>query len=524
VCLSILAETLWLFLTVNFWGIIIFIVKKMEIVRIILGIVYFLATGILILNGIHRYLTLYRFMKVKDQGIPPAPPTLRQPIVTVQLPIYNERYVAERVIRAVSQLDYPRQLLQIQVLDDSTDDTKDRIFELCQELKAKGINIQYLHRDNRVGFKAGALQAGFMQATGEFVAIFDADFVPPADFLQKTLPYFANPKVGMVQTCWGHINREHSLLTKMLAILLDSHFQVEHVARNRNGYFFNFNGTAGIWRKECIIDAGGWEHDTLTEDLDLSFRAQLKGWQFVYLPNVVCPAELPPEINAIKSQQFRWAKGSMQTARKLLPRIWRSNITLGQKMEATFHLTSYLPTIWALYCSIFVLPAMYLWGYKQTLPIIFVNLLLFALTSVTFYIFFEVTQRGVERSLFKRILNSFLLMAIWMGLSISNSRAIVEGIFNIQSEFKRTPKFRIEKKSDSWEGKKYVEAKDLTVLAELVMVGYLIFTFSFVWKKHDYFLVPFVTAFIFGFGYVALLSLRTRLKKAMATIRAAAFS
>ncbi|HVN67075.1 MAG TPA: glycosyltransferase, partial [Candidatus Sulfotelmatobacter sp.] len=268
----------------------------------------------------------------------------------------------------------------------------------------------------------------------------------------------------------------------------------------------------GIWRRSCIADAGGWEHDTLTEDLDLSFRAQIKGWQFLYLPDVVCPAELPPEINAVKSQQFRWAKGAMQTAVKLLPTIWRSKITLRQKIEATFHLTSYLPTLWALYSSLLIFPSLLIWGYKTTLPIIFMNLALFAVTSVTFFMFFEMSQRPVEKSLLRRLLNSSLLMSIWMGMSISNGRAIIEGLFNVKSEFKRTPKFKIETKRDSWVGKKYIQARDLTVLAELAMVIYLLGTLLYVWHCRDYYMLPFVFAFIYGFGYVAYLSFRTALK------------
>jgi cellulose synthase/poly-beta-1,6-N-acetylglucosamine synthase-like glycosyltransferase len=489
----------------------------MEALKITLGSLYVLVTGLLILNGIHRYLTIYRYIQARKKASPnfnPAPPA-NYPPVTIQLPIYNEQYVAERVLEAVCKFDYPRHLLQIQVLDDSTDETAVIIKKRAEELRAKGLNVQYLYRHDRSGFKAGALENGLKQASGEFVAVFDADFIPPPDFLLKTIPYFNGSNIGMVQTCWGHINRGYSLLTKMLAILLDSHFEVEHIARNRNGLFFNFNGTAGIWRKSCIQDAGGWQHDTLTEDLDLSFRAQLKGWQFIYLAEVVCPAELPPEINAVKTQQFRWAKGSIQTARKLLPLIWQSKIPLRQKIESSFHLTSYMPTLWALYSSLFILPALFLWGYRQTLPIILSNLILFVITTVTFFMFFELTQRKTEKSLFRRIANSFLLMTIWMGLSISNGRALFEGLFNVQSDFKRTPKFKIEVKQDSWEGKKYIQSRDFTMLAEFIMVVYLAFTFWFILRHRDYFLMPFVFAFICGFGYVALLSLRTHLRSVL---------
>ena len=485
----------------------------LDTVKFVIIYAFVFSTLLLILNGLHRYLLIFRYLRVAKQKSPEVAPLKDYPKVTVQLPIYNERYVAERVLEAVCSFDYPREALEIQVLDDSTDETRDVLEEESREWRKKGCNVQYVRRVNREGFKAGALENGLKTAAGEFIAIFDADFIPPPDFLKKTIPHFNQPKLGMVQTRWGHINRGYSLLTRMLAILLDSHFVVEHIARSRSGLFFNFNGTAGVWRKSCILEAGGWQHDTLTEDMDLSFRAQLKGWQFLYLPEVVCPAELPPEINAVKSQQFRWAKGSLQTSRKLLPVIWKAPIPLRQKIEATFHLTSYLPTLWVIYSSLFILPALFLWGYSNTLPIILMNIILFALTSITFFLFFDLSQKQNEKNGFKRIFNSMLLMSVWMGLSISNARAILEGIFNIRSDFKRTPKFRIESKGDSWVGKKYVEAERLVVWIEFFFVIYLSFTLWYVWKCHDYFLVPFVLSFIGGFGYTVFLSLNTGIKK-----------
>jgi cellulose synthase/poly-beta-1,6-N-acetylglucosamine synthase-like glycosyltransferase len=485
----------------------------MEAIKIILGSCFVVVTALLILNGLHRYITIYRYFKVRHKRWPKPAALDRYPKVTVQLPLYNERYVAERVLNAVAEFAYPKEKLEVQVLDDSTDETQAILRARVKELQAAGVNVQYIHRTGRTGFKAGALEHGQKQASGEFIAIFDADFIPPKDFLTATIPYFADSKIGMVQTRWGHINRGYSLMTRMLAILLDSHFVVEHIARNRDNLFFNFNGTAGIWRRACIAGAGGWEHDTLTEDMDLSFRAQLKGWQFIYLPEIVCPAELPPEINAVKSQQFRWAKGSLQTARKLLPAIWSARIPFRQKLEATFHLTSYLPTLWAVYASLFVLPALLLWGYKATLPIILMNVVLFILTSVTFFLFFEISQRDTEHNIVVRVMNSFMLMSIWMGLSISNSKAIIEGILNIKSEFKRTPKFRIEQSDDSWSGKKYVETINPVVLVEAALVIYLMFTLWYVLRCRDYFIAPFVAAFIYGFGYTAFLSFRTIFRK-----------
>jgi cellulose synthase/poly-beta-1,6-N-acetylglucosamine synthase-like glycosyltransferase len=301
---------------------------------------YFFVLSILAVYGWHRYYLVYLYMRHKDSQ--PAEPAALDPlpVVTVQLPIYNEMYVADRLIDAVCRLDYPPELLEIQVLDDSTDETCEIAELAVRRNAAQGIDIKYFHRDDRAGYKAGALEAGLRIARGRFVAIFDADFLPGADFLHRLLPHFGDDGVGMVQARWGHINQDYSLLTKIQSILLDGHFVLEHGARNRSGRFFNFNGTAGIWRRDAIDSAGGWQHDTLTEDLDLSYRAQLLGWKFVFLPDVVSPAEVPVEMNAFKSQQHRWAKGSIQTCRKLLPQILQADLPPQVKAEAFFHLTA----------------------------------------------------------------------------------------------------------------------------------------------------------------------------------------
>jgi cellulose synthase/poly-beta-1,6-N-acetylglucosamine synthase-like glycosyltransferase len=292
---------------------------------------YFFVLIILAIYGWHRYYLVYLYMKYRDMG-PTARPFLDPaPVVTIQLPLYNEMYVADRLIEAVCRIDYPQDRLEIQVLDDSTDETQSIAELAVRRFAAQGIDVKYYHRADRAGYKAGALEAGLKAARGEFIAIFDADFIPPVDFLTRLMPHFANPRVGMVQARWGHINQDYSLLTKIQSILLDGHFVLEHGGRNRSGLFFNFNGTAGIWRRSAIEDAGGWQHDTLTEDLDLSYRAQLRGWQFVFLQDLVAPAEVPVEMNAFKSQQHRWAKGSIQTCRKVLPQLLRSNLPLGVK-------------------------------------------------------------------------------------------------------------------------------------------------------------------------------------------------
>ncbi len=295
----------------------------MSLTETLILVLYFFVLSILAIYGWHRYYLVYLYMKHKSRVPPALPPPAVLPRVTVQLPIFNEMYVANRLIDAVCELDYPRELLQIQVLDDSTDETTE-IAELSVRRHAeRGFDIQYLHRVDRVGYKAGALEAGLKEASGEFIAIFDADFVPPRDFLLRTIGYFDEENVGMVQARWGHLNADYSLLTRIQSILLDAHFVLEHGGRNRAGCFFNFNGTAGVWRRAAIDNAGGWQHDTLTEDLDLSYRAQLKGWRFVFLPDVISPAEVPVEMNSFKSQQHRWAKGSIQTCLKLMPRILR---------------------------------------------------------------------------------------------------------------------------------------------------------------------------------------------------------
>ena len=313
----------------------------MSLTETLILVLYFFVLSILAIYGWHRYYLVYLYMKHKGNVPPALPPPQVLPRVTVQLPIFNEMYVADRLIDAVCEIDYPRELLEIQVLDDSTDETTEIAELAVRRHAARGFDIKYLHRVDRTGYKAGALEAGLQQASGEFIAIFDADFVPPKDFLLRTLGYFErDPKVGMVQARWGHLNRDYSLLTRIQSILLDAHFVLEHGGRNRAGCFFNFNGTAGVWRRETIGDAGGWQHDTLTEDLDLSYRAQLKGWRFIFMPDLVSPAEVPVEMNSFKSQQHRWAKGSIQTCIKLMPRILRSSQPLAVKAEAFFHLSA----------------------------------------------------------------------------------------------------------------------------------------------------------------------------------------
>src|SRR6188474_297709 len=355
---------------------------------------YFFVLVILAVYGWHRYYLVYLYMKNKDRH--PAPAGMeRLPKVTVQLPIYNEMYVADRLIDAVCQLKYPRELLEIQVLDDSTDETQSVAERAVMRNALAGIDITYLHRTDRTGYKAGALDAAMKVAKGDFIAIFDADFIPSTDFLEKTVPYFGDDRIAMVQARWGHINDDYSLLTKIQSILLDGHFVLEHGSRNRSGLFFNFNGTAGIWRRTAIADAGGWQHDTLTEDLDLSYRAQLRGWQFIFLPDLVTPAEVPVEMNAFKSQQHRWAKGSIQTCRKLLPLILMSDLPLKVKAEAFFHLTANFNYLLMVLLSILMFPAMY---FRYTMgwnEMLLIDVPLFLAATLSVFRFYFISQREI---------------------------------------------------------------------------------------------------------------------------------
>ncbi|MYK41484.1 MAG: glycosyltransferase, partial [Gemmatimonadetes bacterium] len=321
-------------------------------------VVYSIIIAVLGIYGLHRYQLLRLFYRHHPTPVPQPDRFAELPFVTIQLPLYNEYHVVERLLEAVGQIDYPRDRLQIQVLDDSQDETRDKAREGVVRLAAQGLDIEYLGRTNRHGFKAGALAAGLECAQGEFVLVLDADFVPNPDILQRAIHYFTDDSIGMVQMRWGHLNRSYSLLTRIQSIFLDGHFVVEHTARNRSGRFFNFNGTGGIWRKKAIYDAGGWQHDTLTEDLDLSYRAQLAGWQFLYLPEIEVPGEIPVEINAFKSQQHRWTKGAVQTAKKVLPRIWRSALPAKVKVEATFHLTANLCYIMMLLMALLTVPVL----------------------------------------------------------------------------------------------------------------------------------------------------------------------
>jgi cellulose synthase/poly-beta-1,6-N-acetylglucosamine synthase-like glycosyltransferase len=471
-------------------------------------VAYFFVLSILAIYGWHRYYLVYLYMKNKGNAPVPLPELTKRPRVTVQLPIFNEMYVADRLIDTVCEMDYPRDLLEIQVLDDSTDETT-AIAELAvRRHAARGFDIHYLHRVNRTGYKAGALEAGLQQATGEFVAIFDADFIPPADFLERTLPHFGpDPKIGMVQARWGHINQDYSLLTKIQSILLDAHFVLEHGGRNRSGCFFNFNGTAGIWRRDAITSAGGWQHDTLTEDLDLSYRAQLAGWRFVFLPDLVSPAEVPVEMNSFKSQQHRWAKGSIQTCIKLLPRILGSNQPFSVKAEAFFHLTANFNYLLMSVLSILMFPAMYFRYNMGWNEMLLIDVPLFFAATASVANFYIVSQRELYSDWRSRLKYLPFLMSIGIGLCVNNTRAVLEAIFGQQSEFARTPKYGIERDSDEWVGKKYHQSVGVQPMIELALGLYFTGTVYYALVNQIYGTLPFLMLFQVGFLYTGLLSI-----------------
>ena len=468
---------------------------------------YFFVLVILAVYGWHRYYLVYLYMKNKDRRPVPAGTLDTLPVVTVQLPIYNELYVADRLIDAVCRMDYPRQLLEIQVLDDSTDETTSVAERAVRRNAARGIDITYLHRKDRTGYKAGALEAGLKVAKGEYIAIFDADFIPPSDFLQRTIQFFSDPRVGLVQARWGHINQEYSLLTKIQSILLDGHFVLEHGGRNRSGLFFNFNGTAGIWRRSTIGDAGGWQHDTLTEDLDLSYRAQLKGWQFIFLPDLIAPAEVPVEMNSFKSQQHRWAKGSIQTCRKLLPRILRSNLPLGVKAEAFFHLSANFNYPLMCVLSVLMAPSMVIRYNMGWYEMLLIDVPLFFAATASVANFYMVCQRELHKDWITRAKYLPFLMSIGIGLAVNNTRAVFEALFNKQSEFARTPKYRIEAQADEWIGKKYRQSFVVQPMIELALGLYFTATVFYALANGIYGTLPFLVLFQIGFLYTGLLSI-----------------
>ena len=470
-------------------------------------ILYFLSMGLLAMYGLHRLYLVFLYRRHRSEIVPPPPDPPSFPLLTVQLPIYNELYVAGRIIDAACSLDYPRERLEIQVLDDSTDETADLCRRKVEAYAARGFRIRHLRRGARDGFKAGALEAGLKEASGELVAIFDADFIPPADFARRILPHFSNPSVGMVQARWGHLNRDYSALTRVQSIFLDGHFVIEQTARNRSGRFFNFNGTAGIWRRACIESAGGWQHDTLTEDLDLSYRAQLLGWKFLFLPDLVAPAELPVEINAFKTQQHRWAKGSIQTGLKLLPRILRSRLSRGVKAEAFFHLTSNFAYVLMMVVSFLFFPAMRARERMSWSALLALDLPIFLLATGSVLAFYLLSQREVRAGGRASMRDLPVLMSVGIGLCVNNTRAVLEALFGRPTEFVRTPKLRVEGRNRAGSPLRYGGSLPALTLVELGLGIYFTGVLVYTLAHRVYASIPFVLLFQAGYLYTAFLSL-----------------
>jgi cellulose synthase/poly-beta-1,6-N-acetylglucosamine synthase-like glycosyltransferase len=479
---------------------------------------YFIVMIILAFYGIHRYQLVWLYYRNRRNEAKSNEPIAtfseeELPFVTIQLPIFNEQFVIDRLMEACCKLDYPRDRFEIQLLDDSTDETVEVASAMVARFAAGTLGLDpqpvyYLHRTNRYGYKAGALEEGLKTAKGELVAIFDADFVPPPQWLRQVVHHFAEPKVGMVQTRWTHLNRNYSFLTQVEAILLDGHFVLEHGGRSRAGVFFNFNGTAGMWRRAAIDEAGGWEHDTLTEDTDLSYRAQLKGWKFKYLQDVECPAELPIEMTAFKTQQARWAKGLIQVAIKSMPRILKSDISAHQKLEAWYHLTANISYPLMIVLSTLLMPAMIIRSWQGPLQMFLIDLPLFMASTMSVSTFYLVSQKELfPRTWYKTFLYVPFLMALGVGLTITNTKAVLEALVGHKTAFARTPKYRVQKKGEVSQAKKYRKRLGIIPWIELCIGCYFAATVWYAISTENYFTVPFLLLFVLGYWYTGLLSI-----------------
>jgi len=473
---------------------------------------------ILSFYGLHRYQLVWLYYKNKKNAAKWDEPPARfaegeLPFVTIQLPIYNEQFVIDRLIEAVCRLEYPRDRFEVQLLDDSTDETRGVAREIVERYARgfagmEGQPIVYLHRTNRHGYKAGALDKGLDVAKGEFVAIFDADFVPPPQWVMQVIHHFAEPEIGMVQTRWTHLNRDYSFLTQVEAILLDGHFVLEHGGRSRSGVFFNFNGTAGMWRRQTIGEAGGWQHDTLTEDTDLSYRAQMVGWKFKYLQDVECPAELPIEMTAFKTQQARWAKGLIQTGKKILPRVMKSDASWHTKLEAWYHLTANISYPLMIVLSVLLMPAMIIRSWQGYIQMMLIDFPLFMASTMSVSTFYLVSQKELfPKTWYKTFLYVPCLMALGVGLTITNTKAVMEALFGVQSAFARTPKYRVKEKGERSQAKVYRKRLGIVPWIELAIGCFFAWTVWYAVSTENFFTVPFLLLFVFGYWYTGLLSL-----------------
>ena len=481
----------------------------LDILNTSVVLLYLLGLTLIFIYTIAQIHLSYKYMKYRNKLNQQTKPLNDYPCVTVQLPIFNEKYVINRLIDAVSNFDWPKDKLEIQVLDDSTDETVQIVDDKVEELEQEGVDIKHVRRDDRTGFKAGALEYGQKRAKGEYIAIFDADFIPKPDFLKKTITHFSTDNIGMVQTRWGHINKNYSILTRMQAFALDAHFTVEQLGRYIGGLFMNFNGTAGVWRKECIIDAGGWQHDTITEDLDLSYRAQLKGWEFKYLEDVVSPAELPVAISALKTQQYRWTKGAAETARKNLKHVWKkSDLPFLKKLHATSHLLN--SSVFLLILLISLLSVPLLWIKNGTTDVSFLfQLASFYITGLLLWIVFYSSSLAKDEGTFwqktKRMAWMFpTFLTISMGFSYHNTIAVLKGFAGKISPFIRTPKFNITNVSDSWSSNKYLisQIKSETIIEALIALYFLGGIIS-AFLLGDFALLPFHLMLFIGFLFIS---------------------
>jgi cellulose synthase/poly-beta-1,6-N-acetylglucosamine synthase-like glycosyltransferase len=485
-------------------------------------VLYAAVLSILSVYGIHRsYLVVMEKLlrdrlRVLKDGVPALPPfsgdvtSSQLPTVTIQLAIFNEATVARRLLESVARIEYPRHLIEIQVLDDSTDETRAILRRCVAELQEAGREVTYLHRENRVGYKAGALAAGLKVARGELLALFDADFIPPSDFLRKVIPHFEDPKVAMVQTRWGHLNRDHSILTRVAALMLDGHHLMENRIRAAAGWLFNFAGTGGVWRKCAIESAGGWQHDTLTEDLDLSYRAQLIGWRFVYREDIVTPAELPEDVSAFRAQQFRWALGTVQTSRKLLRRIVRSDLSFGARAEAFFHLTPHFAYPLTLLLSVILLPLVILMPGSNSALVVALDVPLFLGTTGSLAAFYAAAERAQGRRRRDAFLVVPALIGVGVGLTPLITGALIRGYRQMAGEFVRTPK------KGATTGARYrTTALALPFAETLLFLVSLAATIASTRTGHVI-ATPFAALFTAGYGYMAGTMIYEQIQRALA--------
>ncbi|MBL8023729.1 MAG: glycosyltransferase family 2 protein [Elusimicrobia bacterium] len=477
---------------------------------LILGL-YLFSLAVMVLFALHRFWILYLYIRYYKRAprLETPPPPSEWPFVTVQLPVFNERYVVTRLIDAAAGLDYPKDRFEVQVLDDSTDDTSLLAAERASYWREHGVSVQHIRRVNRNGFKAGALAHGTELARGEYLAVFDADFVPPTEFLKKVIPHFQDPQLGLIQGRWGHLNRGFSFLTRLQGLYLDGHFVIEQTARNRGGAYFNFNGTAGVWRRRTIEASGGWSDDTLTEDLDLSYRAQMNGWRFLYLPDLVCEAELPPDMRSFRQQQHRWAKGAIQVGKKILPALWRSRAPWVAKVEGTVHLAGNLAHVVFLLLAVLLFPLLYLRATGAVplwLGAVETSVFVVSASAVLLYYAYVRRESGESASLL-----SFhdlpALLAFGPGMSWNNSRAVISALFNHRSSFIRTAKFNVMGKKEAWKAKRYRPRGASWGVVEIS--GAVYFAVASVWGvRHEQAgTLPFLLLFFLGFSYVGLLTL-----------------